>query len=122
MRDERLATPAARHALPHLTGDSQRFSREHRGLICDTDPLQVAVGIEAWRHLAFELLQKLLPVPCSLDVVAYRAGLSHIADHEVLPARILVHLARRGLRLFVVILAVDQCGEAVARVHLDALP
>src|SRR5882762_435385 len=119
---ESLGAPAPRHALPHLTGDGERFAREHRGLIGDADALQVAVGIEARRHLAFELLQKLLPRPPSLDVLADDPCLIHIPHHEVIAAGIFVDLAGRGLRFFVVVLAVDQGGEAVARVHLDALP
>src|SRR5436309_6686868 len=122
MLAERLSAPAPSHALPHLAGDGEGLSREHRGLICNAHALQVAVGIEIGRHLALELLEKLLPRPPSLDVLADDLGLVHIPHDEVFAARVFVHLARGGLRLFVVVLAVDQSGEAVARVHLDALP
>src|SRR5438270_2318139 len=122
MLAEGLGAPAPRHALPHLAGDRERFSREHRGLIGDADALEIAVRIEVRGHLALELLKKLLPRAPSLDVLAYDTGLVHVPHDEILATGILVHLARRGLRLLVVVLAVDQGGETVARVYLDALP
>src|SRR5258705_115802 len=122
MLADRFGPPTSRHALPHFTGDRERLSREHRRLVRDTDPLQVVVGIEAGGHLARELLQKHLTHPPSLDILTDDPCLVHITYDDVFPTRILVDLARRGLRLFVVVLAVDQGGEAVARVHFDALP
>src|SRR5216117_4614802 len=46
----------------------------------------------------------------------------HVAHHEVLPARVLGDLARGGLRLLVVALAVDHRGEPVLGVGVYALP
>jgi hypothetical protein len=57
-----------------------------------------------------------------LDVVHHELRLVHVADDDVLAARVRVRLARRGARLLVEVLAVDQRREAVARVRLDALP
>src|SRR6185312_13656321 len=45
-----------------------------------------------------------------------------IADDQIVPAPLLAHLRRRGPRLLVVVLAVNDRGESVARVALDALP
>src|SRR6267143_208221 len=126
MLAEGLGAPAPRQALPHLAGDRQRFARQHGRLIRYAHPLQVPIRIEIRRHLPLELPEELLLAPRSpllaFDVLADNPGLSHVPDYEVLPTRILVHLTRRGLGLFVVVLAVDDCGETIARVHLDALP
>src|SRR6266545_5369984 len=122
MLAEGFGAPAPRHALSHLTGDGERFSREHRGLIGHTYTPQVVVRIEPRRHLACELLEKTLPRSPSFDVFADDPRFIHVADDEVFAPGIFIHLTRRGLRLFVVVLTVDQRGEAISRVHLDALP
>src|SRR5438309_1987700 len=103
----RGGAPAPPHAFAHFTGDGQRFAREHRGLIRDADALQVAIRIKARGHFAIELLEKLLSRPPSLDVLAHDAGLTHVAHDEIFATGILVDLARGGLRLLVVILAVN---------------
>src|SRR5437879_6964454 len=81
-----------------------------------------SIRIKARGHFAIELLEKLLSRPPSLDVLAHDAGLTHVAHHEIFATGILVDLARGGFCLLVVILAVNQRGESVARVRLDAFP
>src|SRR6266480_431897 len=54
--------------------------------------------------------------------VADEARLVHVAHNEVMPLPVLAHLRRRRSRLLVVILAVNERRESVARVALDALP
>ena len=58
----------------------------------------------------------------ALDVVADQPRLVHVEHDEIAPAGILHHLARGGPGLLVVVLAVDERREAVARVPLDPLP
>src|SRR5205823_3953718 len=60
--------------------------------------------------------------PRSLYVRTHLTRFRHVAHHEVLPARVLGDLARRGLRLLVVALAVDHRGEPVLGVGVYALP
>src|SRR5256885_11104347 len=54
---------------------------------------------------------ELLPAPRSLYVRTHLTRFRHVAHHEVLPARVLRDLARGGLRLLVVALAVDHRGD-----------
>jgi hypothetical protein len=68
------------------------------------------------------LARNAVAVAATGDVVAHELGLGHVAHHEVVAVRVLLHLAGGGARLLVVVLAVDERGEAVARVGLDALP
>ena len=65
---------------------------------------------------------ELVARPAALDVVADELRLAHVAHDEVVPAWIRSHLRRRRARLLVIVLAVDERGEPVARVALDALP
>ena len=48
--------------------------------------------------------------------------LHHVNTGGIVRVRILLRLRRRGARFLVVVLAVDERRESVARVRLDALP
>src|SRR3954470_549666 len=58
----------------------------------------------------------------SLDEIAHQLRLVEVADDEVVSTRILLSLRSRSPRLFMVVLAVNEGGESVARVTLHALP
>ena len=118
----RVIAVAADHALPDLLGDRQRFAREHRGLIRDPDPVQVAGEVEARRDGGGEPQAQRLGVAALLDEIADQPRLRHVQHHEVAAAGILHHLAGGRLGLLVVVLAVDDRGEAVAGVALHPLP
>src|SRR5438128_812828 len=107
---------AGRHA------DRERFAGQHGGLIRDAHAHEIVLRVEPWRHLVAEAPEERVPRPPSLDVLADLPRLCHVPDHQVLPARILGHLARGRLGLLVVGLAVDHGREAVPRVGIDALP
>src|SRR5437762_937777 len=109
-------------APPDLGRDGERFPGEHRGLIGDAYADEVAIGIEPGRQLVRKELKEPLPAPRSLDVRADFTRFRHVAHDEVLPARVFGDLARGGLCLLVVVLAVDDGGEPVLRVGVDALP
>ena len=66
--------------------------------------------------------EQIAPRSPFFDVTAHGVRFVHVPDDDVLPARVLGHLARRGLRLLVVVLAVDQRREAVPGVGVHALP
>src|SRR3989442_1539234 len=129
LRQRGLAV-ALRHALAQLGGDRERFAGQHGGLIRDAHAHEIALRVEPWRHLLPKEPQQPLPAtvresfraPRSLDVVAHLPRLGHVPDHEVLPARVLGHLARSRLGLLMVGLAVDHGREAVPRVGIDPLP
>src|SRR5438552_68301 len=113
---------ALRHAAAQLGGDRERLAGQHSGLIGDAHAHEIVLRVEPWRHLVAEAPEERVPRPPSLDVLADLPRLCHVPDHQVLPARILGHLARGRLGLLVVGLAVDHVREAVPRVGIDALP
>ncbi len=112
----------ARHRLPDLLGDGQRLARQHGRLVGDADPPQVDVGVEARRAAVAERRHERVPRRLPLDVVADEARLRHVAHHQVRAARETRHLRGGGPRLLVVVLAVDERREPVARVALHAFP
>ena len=115
--------PGPRHREPHGIRDRERLAREHRRLVGDADPREMPVGIEMGTRLRAVLLEeRLAREALPFDVVADVAGLLHVAHHEVGPAFEFRDLRRRGARLLVVVLAVDERREPVAGVALDALP
>src|SRR5438128_1813176 len=129
--DDRSQRGAARRrdALDRLTdpfvrlgGDREGFAGQHGGLIRDAHAHEIVLRVEPWRHLVAEAPEERVPRPPSLDVLADLPRLCHVPDHQVLPARILGHLARGRLGLLVVGLAVDHGREAVPCVGIDALP
>ena len=58
----------------------------------------------------------------ALDVVTDAPRLGHVAHDEVRTVALFAHLGRGGSRLLVIVLAVDQRRESIARVALDAFP
>src|SRR6185437_15615139 len=110
------------HALRDLSGNRERFTGQHRGLIGDAHAHEIPVRVEAGGHRARKLVDQRLVVAPPFDVIAEQAGLAHVTDHDVAPTRILGHLARGGLGLFVIGLAMNQRGEAVLGIRLDPLP
>ena len=58
----------------------------------------------------------------TFDEIADQLCLFHVANYEVLTAFVLLCLRRRRARLFVVMLAVNERSESIARVTLDSLP
>src|SRR5436190_21199648 len=107
MLPEGLGTPASRHAFGDFRRDGERFARQHRRLVGDADALQVAVGIEAWGHLARELLEKPLPRPPSPEVLPEHPSSFHITSNALFPTRDFVTLARVAFRLLFVVLSVE---------------
>src|SRR6185436_5571482 len=63
-----------------------------------------------------------LDVAGTLDVIADHPRFVHVEDHEIAALRIFHDLARRGLGLLVIVLAVDEGGITVPGVALDPLP
>ena len=117
-----LGAVAALDAAADLLRDRQRLAGEHGGLVGDPDALQVPRKVEARRRRLRESGSDRARVAAALDEVADDPRLVHVEQDEVPPARVLHDLARGGLGLLVVVLAVDDGRVAVARVALDPLP
>src|SRR5690349_9838487 len=119
---QRSVAVAFGHALSNLGRDREALARKHGGLIRHAHAHEVAIRVEPRGHLACKEPNEPLPAPRSLYVGAQLAGFSHVAHHHVFPPAVFAHLASRGLRFLVVILAMDDCGEAVFCIRFDALP
>ena len=118
-----LLAARARHRPPHLLADRERLPREHRRLVGDADAAQVHRRVELRARLRAVLLEeRLARQPLALDVLAHVARLRQVAHDQIGAARIPLDLRCRRARLLVVVLAVDERGEAVLRIVLDALP
>src|SRR5690606_14467013 len=62
------------------------LASEHRGLVRDTDRLEMNIRIEPGGVSAFELLQELLLVAAIHDVIADVVGLRQRKYDEIMPA------------------------------------
>src|SRR5688572_17635296 len=80
------------------------------------------VRIESRRRRLRERVHERLARAAALDEVTDELCFGHVADDEVLPTGIALDLRGRGARFLVVMLAVNEGGESVARIALDALP
>jgi hypothetical protein len=124
---EARSNPSARAVAPlQRRGRPPRRSRATRPAsivvwLAHADPLQVQVRIEAGRGLVAKCSRNSSresapgAARCSPSPAAPRP----CRDDDVGAARVLEDLARRRLGLLVVVLAVDQRGEPVARVLVD---
>ena len=112
-----LLASALERSPPDFLGDGQRFARQHRRLIRDADRAADArsgskPGDTARANVDINASRRQPP----FDEVADEPRLVHVAHDEVVAFGILPHLRRRRARLLVVVLAVNQRREAVARV------
>ena len=117
----RFAMHPPHRRTDHLA-DRKRFAGEHRRLIGNTHALEMHVGVKVRARRVGVLGQERRAVAMPLDVGDYIFGFCHIPHHEIGAAGILLHLRRRRARLLVVVLAVDQRGQTVARVRIHTLP
>ena len=111
----------ARDGRADLLADRQRFPGQHRGLIGNADSLEVCLGVEPGRNGAGKRLHERRGGKAAFDVVAQQPSFAHVA-HDQVVATVRSHLGGGGLRLLVLILAVNEGGKAVARVGVDPLP
>ena len=119
---QRRGAVAGEHGLADHLADGDRLAHQHGGLVRQADAPEIAVRVEAGRAGVPERCRELLAAGASADHVAQQPGLLRVEDHDVAPA---VHgrgLGRGRLRLLVMQLAVDDRGEAVARVLAHLLP
>src|SRR6476620_5150552 len=119
---QRVDSIAPGDTLLHLFRDGERLPRQHCGLIGHTYAAQIALEIESRRDSPGKVGPEELDVAGTLDVIADHPGFVHVEDHEIAALRIFHDLARRGLGLFVIVLAVDEGGITVPGVALDPLP
>src|SRR3712207_2574595 len=109
--------------LPQFLAYRHRFAHEHRRLVGDAYALQVGLRVEAGAHPVAEFGAKLLGVGAAQDEVHHIVGLFEVADDEI-PAVAAIHgrLGSCGLRLLVIVLAVDDAREVALGVLNNALP
>src|SRR5215207_9593192 len=120
---EVLLPVALGHRFPQFLADRHRLAHEHRGLVGDAYALEVGLRIEAGAHAVAELLFEFTGARSAQDEVHDVAGLFEVAHDQVLPvAALLRGLRGGGLRLLVVVLAVDDAREALLGVPRNALP
>ena len=103
--------------------DGYRLAHQHRGLVGHPDPLEIVLRIEAGRHAVTELLFELPSFYSPEDEVDDIPRLFKVTHDEVLAvAAVPERLGGGGLCLLVVVLAMDDAGEAARGVAGDALP
>jgi hypothetical protein len=122
MIGERLVAIPVPHRPPEELLDLERFRHQHGGLVRETDADQVPRRIEARGHRVPEPLQQRVASGSGANERTDLARLVAVQDDEILSARKGEGLRGRGVRLFVVHLAVNDGGEAVPRVPGDVLP
>ena len=116
-------TVATFHRETDLRANGERFTRQHRRLVGDTDLLQVHIGIKVRARLhSVSLEEGVARQSRALDVFPDVAPLFHVAHHEVRAARILEHLRGRRARFLVIVFPVDQRGEPVLRIRFHPFP
>ena len=103
-------------------GDLERFGTEHRGLVGETDALQMQVGIETAGYRPAKARRKLGFVAAVFDVVANAGGFVLVSNDEVVRACKQRSAGKRGFRFLVFELSVNDRCDACARVSLDVLP
>ena len=122
MPGHRLVAVPLGHRPPQLRRDGERLARQHRGLIGDAHTDEIAIRVEPRGHSSVEQAQEPLAAPHALDERAHLARLGHVPHHEIPAARVAGDLAARRLGLLVIVLAMDDGGEPVFGIRLDALP
>ena len=121
-RRARALAVAVDERLPDAARDLEGLAREHRRLVRDADPLEIAVGVEVLRRGPREPGLEGGAVAAAADVVGHDARLGEVEHDEVTPVVREPDAGDRRARLLVIPLAVDQRSEAVPRVPLHALP
>ena len=117
-----VAVAVAHRRAEHLA-DLQRLRAEHRRLVGAADALRDrGSGSNPGDGGVLEARQERRRVAAGPDVVAHGVGFVAIEDDEILPAAGVQRLRRRGPRLLVPVLAVNDRGEAVLGVALHVLP
>ena len=112
----------ARHGAPHQLADREGFAGQHRCLIGDADAPKIALRIEIGRRRVRIALHQSRPAQTPFNEITHLAGLVNIANDEILAALVLLRLRRRRARLFMIMLAMNERSESIARVTLDSLP